>query len=164
MAEFIRGCPALPLNWSPENDKSESSGRWTLKPVRQQYIRADLSKLPSICTPFSTTQQQSEATSRSVVLVERTSITWKSAPSLGQSTVGFLLRLRGLSWSLAVLALDPHSVHGQLFSSVHLQPSVHKILHFLKPCCSEELMELVWSKQKIFTQYNTTLILENLRE
>lgn len=66
-------------------------------------------------------------------------------------------RLMRLSESFAVLALDPHPVHGELFASIHLQPSVHKVLHFLKPRLREHLMQLIWNKKKhinTFYRYN----------
>lgn len=54
-----------------------------------------------------------------------------------------VLCLRRLHWSPAVLALDPHPVHGQLFPPVHLEASVDEVLHFHKTSLCEQVMKLV---------------------
>lgn len=45
---------------------------------------------------------------------------------------------------LAVFALNPDSVHGQLFASVHLQAPIHQVLHLLQTRSGEERMKLIW--------------------
>lgn len=45
---------------------------------------------------------------------------------------------------LAVFALNPDSVHGQLFASVHLQAPIHQVLHLLQTRSGEERMQLIW--------------------
>jgi len=47
-----------------------------------------------------------------------------------------------LAW-LPVLALQPDTVHLQLSSSVHLQPSVDQVLFFLQPGLSEQLAKFI---------------------
>lgn len=59
-----------------------------------------------------------------------------------------VLCLEGLGMSLAVFALDPDSVHGQLLASVYLQTSIYQVLHLLQPRFSEHVMELNCIKKK----------------
>lgn len=44
---------------------------------------------------------------------------------------------------LAVFALNPDSVHGQLFASVHLQAAIHQVLHLFQTRGGEERMQLI---------------------
>lgn len=44
---------------------------------------------------------------------------------------------------LVILALDPHPVHGELFASVHLQPSVHEVLPLFEPGLGKQAVKLI---------------------
>ena len=85
------------------------------------------------------------------IWVLRFSCWWKSSWTGSVRCLWFWL-----SQSLTVLALDPHPVHSELFASVHLQPSVHKVLHLLQPCLSEHVMELIWNEMRRNFSFSTS--------
>ena len=91
--------------------------------------------------------QRKEKQSNALTSAGSFSCGWRSQAG-GSSPPASVLALSWLNSSPAVLALDPHPVHGELLPSVHLEPPVYKVLHFLKSCLSEQLMKLIWSQTR----------------